>query len=153
MLDVLRTPPELFLIKHPPADACLQDFADRLPDFYVFSGDSAILDIATYRRTAQKDYQKTRNGVLLSAFLVAHECKFFPPMWVLNALAAVGVGVPQPESGHPYGPTELLPSGVPAGGAEGSVGRHDLTHLAAYLRQSAGHGRSHGGRYCGLPPA
>jgi hypothetical protein len=36
----------------------------------------------------QKEYRATRNGLcLLSAFVIAHKCKLYPPLWVLEALA------------------------------------------------------------------
>ena len=89
MLDVLRTPPEQFYIKHPPADASIRDYPDNLPNLWVFALEGEILNWAAHLRAVQKEYRETGNGVcLVSAFLLAHECKLYPPMWVLNGLAA-----------------------------------------------------------------
>jgi hypothetical protein len=84
---VLQDPPEEFCIRHPFPEATLNDYPNNLVDLYIPWSDPGVLDVASHLRGLQKEYRATGNGLcLLSAFVIAHECKLYPPMWVLKGL-------------------------------------------------------------------
>jgi hypothetical protein len=84
---VLRNPPEEFCIRHPSPEARVRDFPNKLYDLYVPWVDPGVQPVASHLRALQKEHRATGNGLcLLSAFVIAHECKLYPPMWVLKGL-------------------------------------------------------------------
>lgn len=89
LLNVTQAAPEQFYIKRPPANILMSDFPDKVPNLYVPVMDQGILDFSAHLRALQKEYRRTKNGMyLVSAFLLTHETRYFPPLWVLDAMSA-----------------------------------------------------------------
>lgn len=87
--EVVKAPPEQFLIKRPPNTTLITDFPEQVPNLYVPVLDDEVLELSSHLRAIQKEHRRTGNGLyLVSAFLLAHEAGFFPPIWVLDAIVA-----------------------------------------------------------------